>query len=87
MPYSFDNISPLFMKRLKKADLSSFVKKLHHRRIICGKFTREHQCISVIPMKLQSNFIKITLWHLCSVYLLRIFRTPCRRNTYGGLLL
>ena len=26
-PYSFDNISPLFMKRLKKADIKQFCKK------------------------------------------------------------
>ena len=30
---------------------------------ICSRFTGEHQCRSVIPVKLQSNFIKIALWH------------------------
>ena len=35
-----------------------------------------------------SNFIEITLWHECSpVNLLRIFRTPFSKNTYGGMLL
>ena len=29
---------------------------------ICSKFTREHPYRSVILVKLQSNFIKITLW-------------------------
>ena len=30
---------------------------------LCSKFTREHPYRSVISVKLQSNFIKITLWH------------------------
>ena len=30
---------------------------------ICNKFTREHPYRSVISVKLQSNFVKITLWH------------------------
>ena len=33
---------------------------------ICSKFTGEHQLQSVISIKLQSNFIKITLRHGCS---------------------
>ena len=37
---------------------------------------------------MQSNFIEITHRHGCSpVNLLHIFRTPCPKNTYGGLLL
>ena len=44
---------------------------------ICSKFTREHPHRSVISIKLQSNFIEITLRHRCSlVNLLHIFRTP-----------
>ena len=40
-------------------------------------FTGEHQCRSLISIKLQSSFIKITLQHGCSsVNLLQIFRTP-----------
>ena len=44
---------------------------------ICKKFTGEHQCRSVISIKLQSNFVN----------LLRIFSTYFYRNTYGRLLL
>ena len=55
---------------------------------ICSKFTGEHPCRSVISIKLQTNFIKITLWHGCSpLNLLYIFRTPFPRNTSGWLLL
>ena len=54
----------------------------------CSKFTGEHPRRSVISIRLQSNFIEITLWH-CGppVNLLRIFRTPFPKNTSGGLLL
>ena len=39
-------------------------------------------------MKLQSNFIEITLRHGCSpVNLLQIFRAPFPKNTSRGLLL
>ena len=58
---------------------------------ICGKFTGEHPCPSVIStklQKLQSNFIEITLRHGCSlVNLLHIFRGPFPKNTSGRLLL
>ena len=55
---------------------------------ICSKFTREHACRSVISIKLQSNFIEITLRHGCSpVSLLHIFGAPFPKNTSGGLLL
>ena len=55
---------------------------------ICSKFTGEHPCRSVISIKLQSNFIKIALWHGCSpANLLHVFRTPFPRNTSGWLLL
>ena len=41
-----------------------------------------------ISIKLQSNFIQITLRHGCSpVYLFHIFRTPFLKNTCGALLL
>ena len=37
---------------------------------------------------MQSNFIEITHRHGCSpVNFLHVFRTPCPKNTYGGLLL
>ena len=55
---------------------------------ICSKFTRERPCRSAISIKLQSNFIEITLRHRCSpVNLLHIFRTPFSKNTSGRLLL
>ena len=55
---------------------------------ICSKFTGEHPRRSVISIKLQSNFIKITLRHgCCSVNLLHIFRIPFLSNTCGCLLL
>ena len=44
---------------------------------ICNKFTGEHQCRSVISIKLQSNFVNM----------LRIFSTYFYRNTYRRLLL
>ena len=55
---------------------------------ICSRFTGEHPCRSALSIKLQSNFIEITLRHGCSlVNLLHIFRTPASKNTSGGLLL
>ena len=55
---------------------------------IFSKFAREHPCQSVISIKLQSNFIEITLRHWCSpVNLLHILRTPFPKNTSGGLFL
>ena len=55
---------------------------------LCSKFTAEHPCRSVISIKLQSNFIEITLRHGCfPVNLLHISRTPFPRNTSGELLL
>ena len=50
-------------------------------KIYC-KFTGEHLCRDAISIKLQSNFIEITLWHESSpVNLLHIFRTPFPKNT------
>ena len=55
---------------------------------ICSKFTGEHPCRSAISIKLQSNFIEITLRHGCfPVNLLHIFRTPLLTNTSGRLFL
>ena len=55
---------------------------------ICGKFTGEHPCRKAISIKLQSNFIVITLQQWCSpVNLLHIFRTPFLKSTSGWLLL
>ena len=53
---------------------------------ICSKFTGEHPCRSVISIKLQSNFIEITLHYGHSpVNVLHIFKTTFHKNTYGGL--
>ena len=55
---------------------------------ICSKFTGEHPCQSAISIKLQSNFIEITLRHGCfPVNLLHIFRTTFSKNTSEWLLL
>ena len=52
----------------------------------CSKFTGGHPCRSVISIKLQSNFLEITLRHGCSpVHLAHIFRTPFPKNTSVGL--
>ena len=55
---------------------------------IRSNFTGKHPSRSVISIKLQSNFIEITLWHGCSpIYLLNIFWTPFLKNSSGRLLL
>ena len=55
---------------------------------ICSKFIGEHLCWSAILIKLQSNFIEITLQHGCPpVNLLHVFRTPFLKNTSVWLLL
>ena len=54
---------------------------------ICRKFTGEHFCRSMISVKLQRNFIEVTLRFGCSLNLLHIFRTPFAKNTSGRLLL
>ena len=54
---------------------------------ICSNFTGEHPCRNMISIKLQSNFIDISLRHGCSpVNLLHIFRT-LSKNTSGWMLL
>ena len=51
---------------------------------ICSKFTGEHPCRSAISIKLESNFIEITLRHGCPpINLLHIFRTLFLKNTFG----
>ena len=55
---------------------------------ICSKLTGEHPCRGLILIKLQSNFVKITFQHGCSlVNLQHIFRTTFHLNTPGRLLL
>ena len=54
---------------------------------ICSKFTGEHTCQFVISIKLQSNFIEITLglgWS--PINLLHIIRTPFLKNISARLL-
>ena len=52
-----------------------------------SKFSREHPCRSVIPIKLQRNFTEITIRRGCSpLNLLHILRTPFPKNTSGRLL-
>ena len=55
---------------------------------ICSKFIGEHPYQSAISIKLQSNFIEITLRHGCSpVNLRHMFKTPFPKNTSAGMLL
>ena len=55
--------------------------------ILCSKFTRENPCRRAISIKIQSNFIEITLRHGCSpVNLVHIFSIPFLKNTSGRLL-
>ena len=95
----FSNTKMNIKNRVGKADekmgsLSSF--RSSHSEVflrkgvlkICHKFTGEHPFWSVISIKLQSNFIESPLWHGFSpLHVLRIFRTPFPRNTFGWLLL
>ena len=53
---------------------------------ICNKFTGEHPCRRAFSIKLQSNFIEITLWYGCyPVNLVHIIRTPFPKSISGGL--
>ena len=53
---------------------------------ICSKSTGKHPCRSVILIKLQSDFIEITLRHRCSpVNLLHIFKTTFVSDHFGTL--
>ena len=55
---------------------------------ICSTFTGEHPYQSVISIKSQGNFIKITLRHECSsLNVLHIFKTRFLIKTSGRLLL
>ena len=55
---------------------------------IYSKITGEHQCRSVISIKLRSSNIEITLRHgYALVNLLHTSRTPFPKNTHEGLLL
>ena len=55
---------------------------------ICSKRTGEHPSRNLISIKLQSNFIEVTLRHGYSpVNSRQIFRTSCSQSTSGRLLL
>ena len=78
----FDPLSSRFRSSPSEVFFGKSVSK------ICRKFTGEHQCRSVISIKLLCNFIQIALRHGCSpVNLLHIFRTPFPKNTSRGMLL
>ena len=75
---------------LKILNRSSYPEKFLGKGVlkICSKFAKEHPCWSAKSIKLQSNFIEITLRHGSSpVNLLHIFRTFFLENTSGWLLL
>ena len=65
----------LFRSSCPKAFLRKGVLK------ICSKITGEHPCRSAISIKMQRNFIEITLRHGCSPV-----NSPFARTTSGGLL-
>ena len=76
----------LFAMDLRKQSPEVFLGKDDLKT--CSKFTGEHPCRSAISIKLQSNFIEITLRYGCSfVSLLHIFRTPFHKSISEGLLL
>ena len=80
----------MIISKKKKNDRSSHPEVFLGKGVlkIWSKFTGEHPCRSVISVKLQSNFIEITLWHGCSpINLLHILRTPFPRNTSGWPLI
>ena len=90
------NISNNFCKNYRKKTVPESLFISSHPDVflltgilkICSKFTGKHSCRSVIAIKLQSNFIEITLPHGCSsVNLFHIFRTDFSKNTSGWLLL
>ena len=80
------NILQIILFEGQKQPCRGFLRKRCLK--ICRKFTGEHPCQSAISIKLQTNFIEITLRHGCSsVNLLHIFRTPFPKNTSEWLLL
>ena len=84
----FDEEQDIPNTREKSRKSQSITEWCRCRSIYTSKFTGEHPCQSVISIKLQSNFIEITLWHGCSpVNFLYIFRKPFPKNTSGWLLL
>ena len=96
MPGFWISISRISKTRICKLIYNSTHFRSSHLEVFLGKgvlkiwskFTGEHLCQSVNSIKLQSNFIEITLRYGCSpVNLLHIFRTPFSKNSSGRLLL
>ena len=82
LPMFLIYISESMQKQPSRGVLGKGIRKIH------SKLTGEHSCRTVISIKLQSNFIEITLRHECSrVNLLHISRTPFCKMTSGGLFL
>ena len=85
-PSWFINLGSISKVNFRRSPLEVFLGKSVLK--ICRKFTEEHPCQSVISIKLQSDFIEVTLRHRCSpVNLLHIFTTILPKNASGGLLL
>ena len=83
---SFRCSSSTFLSLCRSSPLEVFLGKGIWK--IHSKLTGEHSCRTVISIKLQSNFIEITLRHECSrVNLLHISRTPFCKMTSGRLFL
>ena len=81
-----DNLEAISQSSIRSSPLDVFSWKGVLK--ICGKFTGEQPCWSVISIKLLCNFIEITLRHGCSpVNLLHFFRTTFPKNTLEQLLL
>ena len=84
------NIFVKFLKRYldaQKPPSRGDLRKKFYENLweICSKFVGEHPCRSTISIKLQNNFIEITLWHEClPVNLLHIFRTSFLRTRLDG---
>ena len=72
---------------IQKQPLGGVLKKSYSENMQ-QIYRKQHLCQSVISIKLQRNFIEITLCHGCfPVNLLHIFRIPFLKNTSGWLLL
>ena len=77
-----------WMSYSQKQSSRSVLRKKVFWKYAANVFTGKHPYRSAISIKLQSNFIEITLWHGCSsVNLQHIFRISFLKNTSGRLLL
>ena len=81
-------LSPLMtnVRQVRSSSLVVFLGK--GVLIICSKFRGENPYRNVVSIKLQSNFIEITLRHgSYPVNLVHFIRTTFPKNTSGGLFL